>query len=163
MPINPWSAPNLSIAILYGTQNVLKIPKKATKTNHRLVHQIEMVQMRAARWVTGRYHNTSSVFDMLRSLDWRSLEQRRADSRLTILYKIQNHLVAIDENSYLQRGTGRREYQYRQLRADKDYTRFYFFPRTVIQWNQLPSQICLAESLDPFKTQVSKNQHSRFN
>ena len=33
---------------------------------------------------------------MLRSLDWRSLEQRRVDSRLTILYKIQNHLVAID-------------------------------------------------------------------
>ena len=69
-----------------------------------------MVQRRAARWVTGRYHNTSSVSDMLRSLDWRSLEQRRVDSRLTILYKIRNHLVAIDENSYLQRGTGRREY-----------------------------------------------------
>ena len=30
-PINPLSAPNLSIAILYGTQNVLKIPKKATE------------------------------------------------------------------------------------------------------------------------------------
>ena len=30
-PISPLSAPNLSIAILYGTQNVLKIPKKATK------------------------------------------------------------------------------------------------------------------------------------
>ena len=85
-----------------------------------------MVQRRAARWVTGRYHNTSSVSDMLRSLDWRSLEQRRVDSRLTILYKIRNHLVAIDENFYLQRGTGRREYQYRQLRADKDYTRFSF-------------------------------------
>ena len=107
--------------------------------------------------------NTSSVSDMLRSLDWRSLEQRRVDSRLTILYKIRNHLVAIDENSYLQRGTGRREYQYRQLRADKDYTRFSFFPRTVIQWNQLPSQICMAESLDSFKTQVSKIEHSRLN
>ena len=105
----------------------IKNPKEGDKTNHRLVYQIEMVQRRAARWVTGRYHNTSSVSDMLRSLDWRSLEQRRVDSRLTILYKIRNHLVAIDENSYLQRGTGRREYQYRQLRAGKDYTRFSFF------------------------------------
>ena len=94
-------------------------------------------------------------------LDWRSLEQRRVDSRLTILYKIKNHLVAICENLYLQRGTGRREYQYSQLRADKDYTRFSFFPRTVIQWNQLPSQICLAESLDSFKTQVVRIEHSR--
>ena len=160
--MNPLSAPNLSIAILYGTLNVLKKTKEGDKTNHRLVYQIEMVQRRAARWVTGRYHNTSSVSDMLRSLDWRSIEQRRVDSRLTILYKIRNHLVAIDENSYLQRGTGRREYQYRQLRADKDYTRFSFFPRTVIQWNQLPSQICLAESLDSFKTQVSKIEHSFF-
>ena len=39
-----------------------------------------MVQRRAARWVTGRYHNTSSVSDMLRGLDWRSLEQRKVDS-----------------------------------------------------------------------------------
>ena len=118
-------------------------------------------ELMAARWVTGRYHNTSSVSDMLRGLDWRSLEQRRVDSRLIILYKIRNHLVAIDENLYLQRGTGRREYQYRQLRADKDYTRFSFFPRTVIQWNQLPSQICLAESLDSFKTQVARIGHFR--
>ena len=68
----------------------IKNPKEGDKTNHRLVYQIEMVQRRAARWVTGRYHNTSSVSDMLRSLDWRSLEQRRVDSSLTILYKIRN-------------------------------------------------------------------------
>ena len=49
--------------------------KDGDKTSHRLVDQLEMVQRRAARWVTGRYHNTSSVSDMLRSLDWRSLEQ----------------------------------------------------------------------------------------
>ena len=138
-----------------------KNPKEGDKTKHRLVYHLEMVQRRAARWVTGRYHNTSSVSDMLRGLDWRSLEQRRVDSRLTILYKIRNHLVAIDENLYLQRGSGRREYQYRQLRADEDYTSFSFFPRTVIQWNQLPSQICLAQSLDSFKTQVARIEHSR--
>ena len=144
-----------------GPKRYKKNPKEGIKTKHRLVYQLEMVQRRAARWVTGRYHNTSSVSDMLCGLDWRSLKQRRVDSRLTILYKIRNHLVAIDENLYLQRGTGLREYQYRQLRADKDYTRLSFFPRTVIQWNQLPSQICLAESLDSFKTQVARIEHSR--
>ena len=54
-----------------------------------------------------------------------------------MLFKIRHHFVAIDEEPCLKRGTGRREHQYRQLRADKDYTRFSFFPRTVIQWNQL--------------------------
>ena len=87
-------------------------PKGGNKTSHRLVDQLEMVQRRAARWVTGRYHYTSSVSDMLRSLDWRSLEQRRGDSRLSMLFKIQHHLVAIDEESYLKRGAGRREHQY---------------------------------------------------
>lgn len=135
--------------------------KEGDPSTHRLVHQLEMVQRRAARWVTNRFHNTSSVTDMLHSLDWRTLEQRRVDARLCMLYKIRNHLVAIDEKAYLQRGTGRRQHQYRQLRADKDYTRFSYFPRTVIQWNQLPSPICLAESLDSFKTQVSGVQHSR--
>ena len=155
--------PKLEYCSTVWDPKCIKYPKEGDKTKHRLVYQLEMVQRRAARWVTGRYHNTSSVSDMLSGLDWRSLEQRRVDSRLTILYKIRNHLVAIDENLYLQRGTGRREYQYRQLRADKDYTRFSFFPRTVIQWNQLPSQICLAESLDSFKTlsQVTRIEHSR--
>ena len=49
-------------------------PKDSDKISHRLVDQLEMVQRRAARRVTGRYHNTSSASDMLRSLDWRSLE-----------------------------------------------------------------------------------------
>ena len=69
-----------------------------------------------SKFVMGRdVQLPSSVSDMLRSLDLRSLEQRRVDSRLTTLYKIRNHLVAIDEDRYLQRGTGRRERLYRQL------------------------------------------------
>ena len=122
-----------------------------------------MVQSMAARWVTRRYHNTSSVSDMVPSLDWRSLEQKRVDSRLPIIYKIRYHLVAIEEEFCLKRDNERREHQYRQLRADKDYTRFSFFPRTVIRWDQLPGHICLAKSLDTFKTQVAKIEHSRLN
>ena len=58
-------------------------------------------------------------------------------SDLPAYKKICNHLVAIDEDRYLQRATGRREHQYRQLRTGKDTIRFSFFPMTVIQWNQL--------------------------
>ena len=54
-----------------------------------------MAQRRAAKCVTGRYYNTSSVTDMLHSLDWRTLEQRHVDSKLCMLYKIRNNLVAI--------------------------------------------------------------------
>ena len=104
-------------------------PKDGDKTSHRLADQLEIVQRRAARWVTGRYHNISSVSDMLHSLDWRSLEQRRVDSRLSILFKIvRHHLVAIDEESCLKIGTGGREPQYRQLRETKTIHASLSFP-----------------------------------
>ena len=50
------------------------------------IQKIEMVQRRAARWVLGDYSPYSSVSDILRRLSWRTLEQRRADSRLVLFY-----------------------------------------------------------------------------
>ena len=52
------------------------------------IQRIEMVQRRAARWVLSDYSPYSSVSDMLGRLGWRTLEQRRADSRLVLFYKI---------------------------------------------------------------------------
>ena len=52
------------------------------------VHSIEMVQQRAVRWVLNRYHNTSSVTDMLQHLGWQTLQQRRQNARLVIFYKM---------------------------------------------------------------------------
>ena len=40
-------------------------------------YQVEMVQRRTARFVTGRYRNTSSVTDMLDYLGWETHESRR--------------------------------------------------------------------------------------
>ena len=56
---------------------------------------------RAARYVTRRYHNTSSVTQMQYYPHWQTLEQRMAISGLTMLYKITNNRVAIPASSYL--------------------------------------------------------------
>jgi len=65
------------------------------------IDQIEMVQRRAARYVTNRYHNTSSVTNMLDHLGWRSLALRRTDARLCLMYKIVHGLVVIpSDNSF---------------------------------------------------------------
>ena len=55
-----------------------------TKEN---INKIEKVQRRAARWVTNDYSSYSSVMDMLSSLGWRSLENRRTDTRLAIVFQ----------------------------------------------------------------------------
>ena len=64
-------------------------------------HKVEMVQRRAARYVTNRYRNTSSVTNMLDHLDWESLESRRTKHQLAMLFKIIHGLVDITAGDYL--------------------------------------------------------------
>jgi hypothetical protein len=59
------------------------------------IYKIEMVQRRAARYVTNRYHNTSSVSSMIDHLGWETLESRRTKVQLTMLYKIIYDLIDI--------------------------------------------------------------------
>ena len=61
------------------------------------IPKIEMVQRRAARCVTNRYRNTSSVTSVLGYLEWETLESRRAKHQLTMLFKI----VDISASDYL--------------------------------------------------------------
>ena len=65
------------------------------------INQVEAVQRRAARWTKHDYGRTSSVTEMLQSLHWRRLDQRRIDSRLSLCYKITNSLVAIPLEDYM--------------------------------------------------------------
>jgi hypothetical protein len=48
------------------------------------------------RYVTNKYHNTSYVSDMLDQLEWPSLESRRTNSRLTMIYKMTKNLANVD-------------------------------------------------------------------
>ena len=65
------------------------------------IQRLEMVQRRAARFILRRYHNTSSVSDMLDHLQWPTLAQRRCCTRLILLYKVTHQLVAIPPNLYI--------------------------------------------------------------
>ena len=47
------------------------------------------------------YWQTSSVTTMLGNLNWRTLDQRRIDSRFVMLYKVTYDLVAIPAYAYL--------------------------------------------------------------
>ena len=63
--------------------------------------KVEMVQRRAARYVTNRYRNTSSVTSMLDHIVWESLEAWRAKTQPTMLFKIIHGLVDIPTEDYL--------------------------------------------------------------
>ena len=127
-----------------------------TKT---LTNKVEMVQRRAARYATNRYHNTSSVTTMLNQLDWETLEDRRTKAQLTMFYRITNDLVDIPADQYLTpantttRSSHSRKYQ--QPTTSTSYYRNSFFPKTVTTWNHLPASIAEASTLVSFKRGLS--------
>ena len=62
------------------------------------IDKLESVQRRAARFVLHRYHNTSSVSEMIAKLEWPALRQRRKVARLCMLYKILNNQAIVDKS-----------------------------------------------------------------
>jgi len=65
------------------------------------IDQLEMVQRKVARFITNRQRNTSSVVDMLQHLNWCSLEDRRKDAWLVVMYKIAKENVVITKTDRL--------------------------------------------------------------
>jgi hypothetical protein len=63
-----------------------------TQTN---IQELEKVQRRAARYVFSDYRRTVSVTEMLQQLQWRSLQERRAQAKATMMFRILNNLVAL--------------------------------------------------------------------
>ena len=61
----------------------------------RDINNLEKINRRAARFVTGDYHPISSVSSMLRSLGWSDLKDRRRNTRLALLFQIVNGDVAV--------------------------------------------------------------------
>ena len=117
------------------------------------IHQLEMVQRRAARYTCNRYHNTSSVTEMLQTLNWSTLEKRRIRTRIIFLCKIIHHLVAIYPTNLLTRSDPRtrqflHRYSYRLIQTTKDSYKILIFPRTISQWNLPPVVAVICTTLD---------------
>ena len=125
--------------------------------------QLEMVQRRAARYVCNDYDWEKSVTEMLHKLGWRSLLQRRADIRLCYLYRIVHGHVALDFSNELVPQTRISRHTHPLAFFIPAETKLYiqqsFIPRTIVQWNNLPTQIPMSESLDVFKEGVSTLTH----
>ena len=125
--------------------------------------KLEAVQRRSARWATRDYQRTSSVTQMIKDLNWRTLEQRRIASRLTLMYKIPCDLVAIPAADYLisnnRQSRHNNQLAYRQIPTLKDYYKFTFFPRTKVQWNALPFYIPVLPTVAQFSHAVCKVVH----
>ena len=131
-----------------------------TQTN---INKIEVVQRRAARWVTNDYSSYSSATQMINTLGWRSLEQRRDDARLIIFYKIVYGLVEISLPPYIQRQVrmtrNMHPYHFIQIHTSANYYKYTFFPMAIVQWNDLPSSAVLSDDLTTFRSIICNLHH----
>ena len=112
------------------------------------IDKLEMIQCRATRWTLNNYSTYASVTEMLQSLSWRSLEQRRSDSRLCLFYKIVYDLVVFDLPPYvvhpLRILRNSHPLCFRQIQTTVDYYKYFFYPLAIVQCNRLLSHIILS-------------------
>ena len=127
-------------------------------TNNQ-IHQLEMVQRRAARFTLNRYHNTSSVNNMLSELEWPTLQKRRENVRLTMMYKIHNNLAHLPAQDYIMQATqatrNSQLHSYQVPYSRTESHRQSFFPRTVRDWNALPRNTVTAPSVEAFSQRLT--------
>ena len=66
------------------------------------IHKVEMVQRRATRWILSSYSPYQSVTELQQQLNLRTLEQRRVDAKVIMMFKIIHGLVAIPVPPYFE-------------------------------------------------------------
>ena len=78
--------------MVYSIKGSTQIKKHHTSED---IESLEKIQRRAARWALHRFRRTSSVKEMLESLEWQTLAQLRKKVRLETLYKFNQGLLKI--------------------------------------------------------------------
>ena len=97
---------------------------------------------------------------MLENLKRRTFEQRRADARLCLFYKIVYGLVTVQLPDYIQPSHRISRYchsmTFRQIHTSKDFYKYSFYPLENVQWNALLEHVVCLPSLDLFNDVVGR-------
>ena len=120
------------------------------------IEQLEKIQRRAARFVTGNYAlvagNTQK--NML-SLNWTPLSERRARAKLLTLHKARSRSIEIPLDDLINTdthiSTRTNKHKYRVPHSSVDSHLYSFFPNTIRLWNNLPQQTKDCASFADFK------------
>ena len=106
-----------------------------------LQEELESVQKRAARFMTGHYkYETGSMTGILGQLKWESLKKRRKDNRLILLYKGLKGKASIPTKDLIPKtrcGRNQHSKAFQTPIANTDVYKCSFFPQTIRDWNVL--------------------------
>uniref|UniRef100_A0A090XDI9 Putative endonuclease/reverse transcriptase n=1 Tax=Ixodes ricinus TaxID=34613 RepID=A0A090XDI9_IXORI len=126
-----------------------------------LCDDLERVQNRAARFVTGNYDYTVRSSLLKDCLGWQPLKCRRFALRLKLFHNIYNNKTGINRESFLQlpHFISRRVDHQNKVREYSCRTNIFkhsFFPLTTHQWNCLPESLVMVSSNNVFFSRINK-------
>ena len=102
------------------------------------INQLEFIQRRAARFCYNDFSRYGSVTRMMSSLNLSTLEQRRNNAKLIIMYKALNGSLCVPTDDFVPNHRPSREGYFNQLQTMIDSYKFSFYPSVIRLWNSLP-------------------------
>ena len=117
------------------------------------IQKLELIQRRYARFTCGDYSRESSVTEMLQTLGWDTMAERRAKLRQDLV-----HVVDIPLDQHFTELTTRTRGNSEKFRVPYSRTlsaKHSFFPDATRIWNNIPDDATRAESLDTFKSRLA--------
>ena len=125
-------------------------------------YELDKIQNEAARIATGAT-KLVSLTNLYKEIGWESLSKRRSNHKLTLLYKMINHLTPIYLSSLIpaqvssaSRYNLRNAQNYQTIRARTNQYRDSFLPSTLHLWNNLPLEARQSNTLNSFKLFLKK-------
>jgi hypothetical protein len=96
---------------------------------------------------------------MLKELKWPTLQQRRTNTKMVMMYRIIHHLIAISLQKYLTPATTRTTRGHDQ-KFQIPFSRIQshqnsYFPSAIRTWNNLPAVLIIVPTLQVFKVDMA--------
>ena len=133
---------------------------------------LEKVQRRAARYVKGIYTYDASVTQILHELQWESLESRRDQSRLIMLYNILKQVTYMPSDhipefhsqisQYHLQTRSCHVFRLAETFCNTNAYKYSFMPSSSRLWNSLPRSIIESTTTTSFKS-LLRDYYYRFN
>ena len=121
---------------------------------------LERVQRRAARFVVNNYteRTPGCVTNILKDLEWDPLSYRRSTNRLLMLYRFLNNTDLNSSLDFIKQSDPRTRGGANLYQDHSNHPALHnsFFPRTIRDWNKIPSSLTGAPSLDLFQAGLGK-------
>jgi hypothetical protein len=120
------------------------------------INRIESIQRQSARFVFGDYRRNASPTQMIASLGWDTLHNRRQLNQTVMLYKIINNIVKItmppSVSHFSSVSRHANEFQLRATQSFIDIHKYSFYPSATRLWNTLPQNTVSSTTIETFKS-----------